>query len=77
MMTAGHFAMVFDGSFLIALLLLVLGSGCLKGNVAAQVGHLYGPHEEERRTRGYVIFSTGINIGATLGPLVCGFVAQV
>ena len=77
LMTAGHFAMVFDWSFLIALLLLVLGSGCLKGNVAAQVGHLYGPDEEERRTRGYVIFSTGINIGATLGPLVCGFVAQV
>ena len=77
LMTAGHFAMVFDWSFLIALLLLVLGSGCLKGNVAAQVGHLYGPDEEERRTRGYVIFSTGINIGATLGPLVCGLVAQL
>ena len=77
LMTAGHFAMVFDWSFLIALLLLVVGSGCLKGNVAAQVGHLYGPHEEERRTRGYVIFSTGINIGATLGPLVCGLVAQI
>jgi len=77
MMTAGHFAMVFDWSFLIALLLLVLGSGCLKGNVAAQVGHLYAPHEEARRTRGFTIFSTGINIGATLGPLVCGLVAQL
>jgi POT family proton-dependent oligopeptide transporter len=77
LMTAGHFAMAFDASFLIALVLLVLGSGCLKGNVAAQVGHLYGPHEEARRTRGFTIFSTGINIGATLGPLVCGFVAQV
>jgi POT family proton-dependent oligopeptide transporter len=77
LMTAGHFAMVFDWSFLIALFLLVIGSGCLKGNVAAQVGHLYGAHEEERRTRGYVIFSTGINIGATLGPLVCGLVAQI
>ena len=77
LMTAGHFAMVFDGTFLIALLLLVLGSGCLKGNIAAQVGHLYAPHEEARRTRGFTIFSTGINIGATLGPMVCGFVAQV
>jgi POT family proton-dependent oligopeptide transporter len=77
LMTAGHFAMVFDASFLIALLLLVLGSGCLKGNVAAQVGHLYAPEDEAQRTRGFTIFSTGINIGATLGPLVCGFVAQV
>jgi POT family proton-dependent oligopeptide transporter len=77
LMTAGHFAMVFDASFLIALVLLVLGSGLLKGNVAAQVGHLYAPHDEARRTRGFTIFSTGINIGATLGPLVCGLVAQL
>jgi proton-dependent oligopeptide transporter, POT family len=77
LMTAGHFAMVFDASFLLALVLLVLGSGCLKGNIAAQVGHLYRPDQEAERTRGYTIFSTGINIGATLGPLACGLVAQV
>lgn len=77
LMTAGHFAMVFDASFLLALLLLVLGSGCLKGNIAAQVGHLYPRDDEARRTRGFTIFSTGINIGAILGPLVCGLLAQV
>ncbi len=77
LMTLGHFAMVFDWSFLLALLLLVLGSGCLKGNIAAQVGHLYERHEEALRSRGYAIFSTGINIGATIGPLVCGLLAQV
>jgi proton-dependent oligopeptide transporter, POT family len=77
LMTLGHFAMVFDASFLLALVLLVLGSGCLKGNIAAQVGHLYRPDQEANRTRGYTIFSTGINIGATLGPLACGLVAQV
>lgn len=77
LMTLGHFAMVFDASFLLALVLLVLGSGCLKGNIAAQVGHLYRPDQEADRTRGYTIFSTGINIGATLGPLACGLVAQV
>lgn len=77
LMTAGHFAMVFDASFLLALLLLVLGSGCLKGNIAAQVGHLYPRDDEARRTRGFTIFSTGINIGAILGPLICGLLAQV
>jgi proton-dependent oligopeptide transporter, POT family len=76
-MTFGHFAMVFDVSFLAALVLLVIGSGLLKGNVAAQVGHLYAPGDEAQRTRGYTIFSTGINIGATLGPLICGVVAQI
>ncbi|MCB2080117.1 MAG: peptide MFS transporter [Novosphingobium sp.] len=77
LMTAGHIAMVFDASFLLALLLLILGSGCLKGNIAAQVGHLYPEHEEARRSHGFTIFSTGINIGAVLGPLVCGLIAQV
>lgn len=77
LMTAGHFAMIFDASFLLALLLLVLGSGCLKGNIAAQVGHLYPREDEARRTRGFTIFSTGINIGAILGPLICGLLAQV
>jgi POT family proton-dependent oligopeptide transporter len=77
MMSAGHFAMAFDQSFLIALLLLIGGSGCLKGNIAAQVGHLYRPDDISRRTRAFTIFSTGINVGATLGPIVCGLLAQL
>lgn len=77
LMTLGHFAMAFDVSFLAALLLLVLGSGLLKGNVAAQVGHLYQPGDEANRAFGYTIFSTGINIGATLGPFICGLLAQI
>jgi POT family proton-dependent oligopeptide transporter len=77
MMSAGHFAMAFDQSFLVALLLLIAGSGCLKGNIAAQVGHLYAPDDISRRTRAFTIFSTGINVGATLGPVVCGLLAQL
>jgi len=76
-MSAGHFAMAFDQTFLIALLLLVIGSGFLKGNISAQVGALYPPDDEARRTRGFVIFSTGINVGAVAGPLLCGLLAQV
>ena len=76
-MSAGHIAMAFDQSFLVALLLLVIGSGFLKGNISAQVGALYPPEDEARRTRGFVIFSTGINIGAVVGPLLCGLLAQV
>jgi POT family proton-dependent oligopeptide transporter len=75
-MSAGHIAMTFDRSFLLALLLLVIGSGFLKGNISAQVGALYPREDEKRRTRGFVIFSTAINIGAVLGPLLCGFLAQ-
>ena len=76
-MSAGHVCMVFDQSFLLALLLLVVGSGLLKGNISTQVGALYAPAEEDRRTRGFAIFSMAINIGAVFGPLLCGFLAQV
>jgi len=76
-MSAGHIAMAFDQSFLLALLLLVIGSGFLKGNISAQVGALYPREDEARRTRGFIIFSTAINIGAVVGPLVCGLLAQV
>jgi POT family proton-dependent oligopeptide transporter len=75
-MSGGHIAMTFDQSFLVALLLLVIGSGFLKGNISAQVGALYPPEDEARRTRGFIIFSTAINIGAVVGPLLCGLLAQ-
>lgn len=76
-MSGGHLAMAFEQSFLLALLLLVVGSGFLKGNISAQVGALYPREEETRRTRGFALFSMAINFGAVAGPLVCGLLAQV
>jgi POT family proton-dependent oligopeptide transporter len=38
---------------------------------------LYPPDDEARRTRGFAIFSMGINFGAVVGPLLCGVLAQV
>ena len=75
-MAGGHLAMTFDQSFLAALLLLIIGSGLLKGNISAQVGSVYPPDDEARRTRGFAIFSTAINFGAVVGPLACGFLGQ-
>lgn len=75
-MSAGHLAMAFEQSFLLALTLLVIGSGFLKGNISAQVGALYPRDDEARRARGFSIFSMGINIGATIGPIICGWLAQ-
>jgi POT family proton-dependent oligopeptide transporter len=75
-MSAGHVAMAFDKTFLLALMLLVIGSGFLKGNISAQVGALYPSDSDAGRTRGYAIFSMAINIGAVFGPLLCGFLAQ-
>ena len=75
-MSGGHLAMAFDQSFLLALLLLIIGSGLLKGNISAQVGGLYPVEDEERRSRGFAIFSTAINFGAVVGPLLCGFLGE-
>src|SRR5258705_5022 len=77
LMSAGHIAMSFGQSFLFPLALLILGSGCLKGNISAQVGQLYPRDEESRRTQGFTIFSAGINVGSVMGPLGCGAVAAV
>lgn len=77
LMSAGHLAMSFYSTFLLALLLLILGSGFLKGNISAQVGTLYPREDESLRSRGFTIFSTGICIGAATGPLVTGLVASV
>lgn len=75
LMAAGHFLMAFDFSFLIALLLLVIGVGCLKGNLASQVGYLY-PHGDNRAADGFQVYYIGINAGVIIAPLVCGYLGE-
>ena len=77
LMSAGHIAMAFDASFLLAVGLLIVGCGLLKGNISAQVGGLYPEGDGEGRTRGFAIFSMAINVGAVAGPLLCGLLAQL
>jgi proton-dependent oligopeptide transporter, POT family len=77
LMSGGHIAMAFDASFLAALALLITGCGLLKGNISAQVGDCYPREDAGARSRGYAIFSTAINVGAMLGPLACGLLAQL
>ena len=75
LMAGGHLAMAFDASFLAALALLIVGCGLLKGNISTQVGALYCSDDEAGVTRGFAIFSMGINAGAILGPLLIGYLA--
>ena len=69
---AGHFvlALPWTQTFYIGLGLVVVGTGLLKPNVSAMVGQLYSS-DDARRDAGFTIFYMGINLGATLGPLVC------
>ena len=75
LMAVGHFMMAFEPLFLLALLTLILGNGCFKPNMSAQVGSLYAPGDP-RRDRAYSIFYVGINLGAFLAPLVCGTLGE-
>jgi proton-dependent oligopeptide transporter, POT family len=62
-------------SFYLGLAFVVTGTGLLKPNVSTMVGQLYGP-EDARRDAGFSIFYMGINTGAFLAPLACGWLAQ-
>jgi proton-dependent oligopeptide transporter, POT family len=75
LMAIGHFMMAFEPLFLFALIVLILGSGCFKPNMSAQVGTLYALGDP-RRDRAYSVFYVGINLGAFLAPLVCGTLGE-
>ncbi len=74
---AGHFSMAVPSltTFYLGLFLIVIGTGLLKGNVSVIVGQLYSANDH-RRDAGFSIFYMGINLGAFIAPLVCGYLGQ-
>src|SRR5438477_10414380 len=74
-MAAGHFLMAFDVSFLLALLCLLTGVGCFKGNLASQVGALYATGDN-RRADAFQIYYLFINGGVIAAPLIAGTLGE-
>jgi len=79
---SGHFTMAAPliglpdfASFILGLVLIVIGTGLLKPSISTIVGELYD-EDHARRDAGYSIYYMGINIGAFLGPLVCGYFGE-
>ncbi len=74
---AGHFSMAVPSvaSFYLGLVLIVIGTGLLKPNISTIVGQLYDA-ADERRDAGFSIFYMGINIGAFVAPIVCGYLGE-
>ena len=87
LMALGHFFMAFyfqedvlgmevnsvnNFFFYTALALLIVGNGFFKPNISTMVGRLY-PEGDSRRDSGFTIFYMGINAGAFIAPLVCGW----
>jgi POT family proton-dependent oligopeptide transporter len=73
----GHFSLAFESmpTFYLGLALIIIGTGFFKPNVSTMVGQLYPPGDS-RRDSGFTIFYMGINLGAALAPLVCGWLAH-
>lgn len=78
-MTLGHASMALEGFqeyfFYLGLGLLILGNGLFKPNISSIVGQLY-PDNSDRKDAGYTIFYMGINAGAFLGMLLCGYIGE-
>lgn len=62
-------------SFFIGMGIMIVGNGYFKPNISTIVGSLY-KENDTRRDAGFSFFYMGINIGATLGGLLCGWVGQ-
>ncbi|HYE63154.1 MAG TPA: peptide MFS transporter [Phycisphaerales bacterium] len=77
LMAAGHLLMTLENqtAFFGALALLIAGNGFFKPNISTIVGSLY-PKGSGKRDAGFTIFYIGINLGAALAPLLCGYVGE-
>ena len=77
LMTLGHAALAFETTtaFYAGLVLLILGNGFFKPNISSIVGQLYA-NDGGRKDSAYTIFYMGINAGAFLGILLCGYIGE-
>jgi len=77
LIAAGNFGLMLPslGVFIGALLLMAIGTGFLKTSCTTVVGFLYG-ERDVRRDSGFTLYYVGINVGAGLAPLICGYIGQ-
>ena len=77
LMTLGHAALAFETvpTFYLGLILLVVGNGFFKPNISSIVGQIY-PEKSGKKDSAYTIFYMGINAGAFLGILICGYLGE-
>lgn len=67
---------LFQNILYLSLGLIIAGVGFLKANISTIVGALYG-FGDRRRDSGFTIFYMGINIGAFLSSIFCGYLGIV
>ena len=77
LMTLGHGSMAIETPFFIylGLTLLVFGSGFFKPNMTSIISEMY-KGKDEKKDGAYTIFYMGVNAGAFLGILLCGYIGE-
>ena len=77
LMAAGHLLMTIQHelAFFTALALLIAGNGFFKPNISTIVGSLYD-NQGGKKDAGFTIFYMGINLGAAMAPILCGYVGE-
>ncbi|UNZ00158.1 peptide MFS transporter [Zhouia spongiae] len=76
-MTLGHASMAIETPFFLyaGLLCLVLGNGLFKPNMTSIILNIYKDHPE-KKDGAYSIFYMGVNAGAFLGIMLCGYIGE-
>ena len=77
LMTLGHASMAVEtpASLYIGIALLILGNGFFKPNMTSIISKMYDGHED-KKDGAYNIFYMGVNAGAFLGIMLCGWVGE-
>jgi len=75
-MAAGHLFMALEIPifFYMGLGALIIGNGLFKPNISSIVGKLYD--DPDKKDGAYTIFYMGINAGAFLGIMLCGYLGE-
>lgn len=83
LMMAGHFALALEGMyfsgnmqlFFLSLAFIIIGNGFFKPNISSLLGNYYGANDS-RKDGAFTIFYMGVNIGALLSTVTCGYVGE-
>ena len=77
-MTLGHASMAIEFAHMflyIGIGLLIIGNGLFKPNMTSIISHMY-KDTPEKKDGAYTIFYMGVNAGAFLGILLCGYLGE-
>ena len=76
-MTLGHASMAFETPLMlyIGLGCLMVGNGLFKPNMTSIISNMYKNHSE-KKDGAYSIFYMGVNAGAFLGIMLCGYIGE-